>query len=161
MTETMVENTKSCTLPGYGACGLSNLGNSCYMNSAIQCMSYLPLLRSYLLGTLYRTNGDLNRDNPLGTGGKLLEEFAELLRSMWSAKLAEKSPNRFRLHLGKSNEQFACADQQDAQEFLNYMIDVLHEDSNRVRKKPYVEALADVWVEQTLLSRVGEESWRR
>ena len=161
ISESMVENTKSCNLPGYGACGLSNLGNSCYMNSAVQCMSYLPLLRSYLLGALYRTNGDLNRDNPLGTGGKLLEEFAELLRTMWSTKLAEKSPTRFRLHLGKSNEQFACADQQDAQEFLNYMIDVLHEDSNRVRKKPYVEALADVWVEQTLLPRVGEESWRR
>ena len=160
-TESVVENTKSCPLPGYGACGLSNLGNSCYMNSAVQCMSYLPLLRSYLLGDLYKTNGDLNRDNPLGTGGKLLEEFAELLRSMWSAKQGEKSPTRFRLHLGKSNEQFACADQQDAQEFLNYMIDVLHEDSNRVRKKPYVEALADDWVEQTSLSRVGEESWRR
>jgi Ubiquitin carboxyl-terminal hydrolase/DUSP domain len=160
-TESIVENAKSCSLPGYGACGLSNLGNSCYMNSAIQCMAYLPLLRAYLLGGLYKANGDLNKDNPLGTGGRLLEEFAELLRCMWSAKLAEKSPTRFRTHLGKSNEQFACADQQDAQEFLNYMIDVLHEDSNRVRKKPYVEALEDIWVEQTTLSRVGEESWRR
>jgi Ubiquitin carboxyl-terminal hydrolase/DUSP domain len=160
-SDTVSDNTKSCALPGFGACGLTNLGNTCYMNSAIQCMAYLPLLRAYLLSTQYKTTNDINKNNPLGTSGRLLEEFAELLRSVWSTRFAEKSPTRFRMHLGKCNEQFSGADQQDAQEFLNYMIDVLHEDSNRVRKKPYVEALEDLWVNQTSLPRVGEESWRR
>jgi hypothetical protein len=41
------------------------------------------------------------------------------------------------------------------------MLDILHEDSNRVRKKPYVEALEDDWVKRTSLPRVGEEAWRR
>lgn len=159
--ENMPESTKICPFPGYGACGLSNLGNTCYANSAIQCMSYLPLLRAYLLSSQYKTAGDLNRENFLGTGGKLLEEFAELLRSMWSAKLGEKSPVRFRSQLGKVNDQFSGADQQDAQEFLNYMLDVLHEDSNKVRQKPYVEALEDEWVTRNHLPRVGEEAWRR
>jgi ubiquitin C-terminal hydrolase len=103
----------------------------------------------------------LNRDNPLGTGGKLLEEFAELLRALWSGKLGEKSPSRFRTQLGKVNSQFSGADQQDAQEFLNYILDILHEDSNKVRKKPYVEALEDEWVAKTSLPRVADESWRR
>lgn len=160
-TESTLENTKSCALPGFGSCGLTNLGNTCYMNSAVQCMAYLPLLRAYLLGSQYKATGDLNKDNPLGTGGKLLEEFAELQRSVWSARVAEKSPNRFRMQLGKTNDQFAGADQQDAQEFLNYMIDVLHEDSNKVRKKPFVEPLDDKWVEMANLPRVGEEAWRR
>lgn len=152
---------KVCNFPGYGACGLGNLGNTCYQNSAIQCMSYMPLLRAYLLRGQYRSNGDLNRDNPLGTGGKLLEEFAELLRLMWSARHGDKSPTRFRAQLGKARPQFSGADQQDAQEVLNYMLDVLHEDSNKVRKKPYVEALEDDWVTRTNLFRVGEEAWRR
>lgn len=160
-TDSSVENMKACMVPGFGACGLTNLGNTCYMNSAVQCMAYLPLLRAYLLSTQYKASGDLNKDNPLGTGGKLLEEFANLQRSMWGARLAEHTPNRFRGQLGKTNEQFSGADQQDAQEFLNYMIDVLHEDSNKVRKKPYVESLEDEWVEQTGLPRVGEEAWRR
>ena len=161
-TEAVPENNgKVCTIPGYGACGLANLGNTCYVNSAIQCISYLPLLRAYLLSAQYKATGDLNKDNPLGTGGKLLEEFAELLRQMWSAKIGEKSPTRFRAQLGKANAQFSGADQQDAQEFLNYMLDVLHEDSNRVRKKPYVEGLEDEWVKKTSLPRVGEEAWRR
>jgi hypothetical protein len=154
-------NGKVCTFPGYGACGLANLGNTCYANSAIQCISYLPLLRAYLLSAQYKAIGDLNKDNPLGTGGKILEEFAELLRLMWSAKIGEKSPTRFRGQLGKANSQFSGADQQDAQEFLNYMLDMLHEDSNRVRTKPYVEALEDEWVRRTSLPRVGEEAWRR
>ena len=155
------ECTKLCTFPGYGACGLTNLGNTCYMNSALQCISYLPLLRAYLLSYQYKATGDLNKDNPLGTGGKFLEESAELLRIMWSARIGEKSPTRFKTQLGKINERFFGADQQDAQEFLSYMLDILHEDSNRVRKKPYVEALEDDWVKRTSLPRVGEEAWRR
>ena len=154
-------NGKVCTFPGYGACGLANLGNTCYVNSAVQCISYLPLLRAYLLSCQYKATGDLNKDNPLGTGGRLLEEFAELLRQMWSAKIGEKSPTRFRQQLGKARSQFSGADQQDAQEFLNYMLDVLHEDSNRVRNKPYVEGIEDEWVKRTSLPRVGEEAWRR
>jgi len=152
---------KICTLPGYGACGLNNLGNTCYANAAIQCISYLPMLRSYLISSQYKATGDLNKDNPLGTGGKLLEEFAELMRIMWSGKYGERSPTRFRGLLGKHRSQFAAADQQDAQELLNYMLDVLHEDSNRVKQKPYVEALEDDWVKENSLSRVGEEAWRR
>ena len=152
---------KTCSLPGFGACGLNNLGNTCYANAAIQCMSYLPLLRSYLISSQYKATGDLNKDNPLGTGGKLLEEFAELMRIMWSGKYGERSPTRFRGLLGKQRSQFAAADQQDAQEFLNYMLDVLHEDSNKVKKKAFVEALEDDWVKENSLSRVGEEAWRR
>jgi hypothetical protein len=159
--EAQVGAGKICQIPGYGACGLSNLGNTCYFNAAMQCVSYLPLLRSYLLSAQYKTSGDLNTDNPLGTDGKLLEEFSELIRALWSAKLGEKSPNRFRAQLGRENSQFAGADQQDAQELLNYMLDMLHEDSNKVRKKPYVEALEDSWVRDNTLSLVGEESWRR
>jgi hypothetical protein len=155
------EPGKLCLLPGYGACGLTNLGNTCYVNSAVQCISYVPLLRAYLLSAQYKAKGDLNKDNPLGTGGRLLEEFADLLRTMWSARLGEKSPTRFRSQLAKVNTQFSGADQQDAQEFLNYLLDVLHEDSNNVRKKPHVEALEDDWVKKNSLPRVGDEAWRR
>jgi ubiquitin C-terminal hydrolase len=44
---------------------------------------------------------------------------------------------------------------------LNDLLDALHEDSNKVVNKPYVEALEDGWVESRDLSKVGEESWRR
>ena len=160
-SDSIDSNAKLCSIPGYGACGLVNLGNTCYANSAIQCVSYLPILRAYLLSLQYKSTGDLNRDNPLGTEGKLLEELADLLRQMWSAKIGEKSPTRFRFALGKANELFHGADQQDSQEFLSFILDVLHEDSNRVRRKPSVQGVEDEWKKTTSLPRVGEEEWRR
>ena len=150
-----------CLFPSYGACGLINLGNTCYANSGWQCMSYLPLLRSYLLSGQFMINGDLNRDNPLGTGGKILEEFSELLRLMWSGKYGARAPQKFRASLAKVRSQYCGTDQQDAQELINDMFDMLHEDGNRVKKKPIVDALEDGFIEKAELPRLGREAWRR
>jgi len=154
-------NNNICLFPGFGACGLSNLGNTCYLNSAVQCISYIPLLRAYLISGRFRKHDEVNIDNPLGTGGKLLEELANLEETIWSGKFGVRYPSRFRNQLGRSLSQYSSNDQQDAQEFLNDLLDSLHEDSNKVLKKPYVEALEDKWVDQSDLHQVGEEAWRR
>ena len=41
------------------------------------------------------------------------------------------------------------------------ILDFLHEDSNKVRKKPMVPPLEDSWVRNTPISRVGREAWWR
>lgn len=104
-----------CSFPGFGACGLVNLGNTCYANSAIQCISYLPLLRSYLLSGQFKKYGDINKDNVLGTGGKLLEEVSALQQLMWSGKNGVRSPFKFRAQLSRALNQYAGTEQQDAQ----------------------------------------------
>ena len=108
-------NSAICSFPGFGACGLANLGNTCYINSAIQCISYMPMLRSYLISMQYKRNGDLNKTNVLGTQGILLEEFAKLLKTIWSGDTGRDRPLPFRLHLGKARRRYATADQQDSQ----------------------------------------------
>ena len=150
-----------CLFPSYGACGLINLGNTCYANSGWQCLSYMPLLRFYLLSGQYKISGDINRDNPLGTGGKILEEFADLMRVMWSGKFGARAPQRFRSVLTKCRPRYSGANQQDVPELLTDILDMLHEDANRVKKKPYVEALEDKFIEKTDLQRIGQEAWRR
>ena len=91
----------------------------------------------------------------------LLEEFASLQQLMWNAKIGVRSPSKFRAQLSRNLSQYAGTEQQDAQELLNDLLDALHEDCNKVQKKPYVEALEDNFVEHNPLSLVGEESWRR
>lgn len=147
------------------ATGLGNLGNTCFMNSTLQCLAHTGPLREYFLSGQFKA--DLNKDNPLGTGGELASEFASLLRQMWGVKTERENsssnggiysssrvyspgnydsglssvtyPRSFKHTLGKFAAQFMGYDQHDSQELCAYLLDILHEDTNRVRKKPYVE----------------------
>jgi ubiquitin carboxyl-terminal hydrolase 4/11/15 len=120
-----------------GVCGLSNLGNTCFMNAALQSLSNAGPLREYFLSG--RHLQERNRDNPLGMKGKLAKRFGELLEELWSGRVAWTSPSALRSTLVKFAPQFGGFRQQDAQELLAFLLDGLHEDLNRVRKKPYFE----------------------
>ncbi|WVQ95581.1 hypothetical protein IAU59_002678 [Kwoniella sp. CBS 9459] len=117
-----------------GLTGLKNLGNTCYMNSTIQCLSAtFPFTSFFLDGSFKRA---INLFNPLGTKGNLANAFAELLKALWKEDYTFLSPVTFRKNIITFASQFSGTDQHDSQEFLSFVLDGLHEDLNRVKHKP-------------------------
>uniref|UniRef100_A0A669EDE7 Ubiquitin carboxyl-terminal hydrolase n=1 Tax=Oreochromis niloticus TaxID=8128 RepID=A0A669EDE7_ORENI len=155
-TQTLLVKNSSYSLPSYhpysnsydysdqsrqsersGLCGLSNLGNTCFMNSAVQCLSNTPPLTEYFLKDKY--TDELNEDNPLGMKGEIARAYAELIKQLWSGKYSYVTPRPFKTQVGRFAPQFSGYQQQDSHELLAFLLDGLHEDLNRIRKKPYIQ----------------------
>ncbi|XP_071611894.1 ubiquitin carboxyl-terminal hydrolase 4 isoform X1 [Heliangelus exortis] len=144
----------SASLSQPGLCGLSNLGNTCFMNSALQCLSNTPPLTDYFLEDKYEA--EINQNNPLGMRGEIAEAYADLIKQMWSGRQSHVAPRMFKTQVGRFAPQFSGYQQQDSQELLAFLLDGLHEDLNRVKKKPYLE-LKDANGRPDL--EVAKEAW--
>ena len=108
-----------------GLAGLGKLGNTCFMNSSIQCLAHtVPVMEVFLSGAYKQ---DLNRENPLSLGGKLATAFADLMAKLWAGGVSYVSPKRFKWALAQFAPQFSGYAQQDSQELLAFLLDGLHE----------------------------------
>ncbi|KAH8690208.1 hypothetical protein BGW36DRAFT_433160 [Talaromyces proteolyticus] len=120
-----------------GNTGFTNLGNTCYMASALQCVRSIEELSYYFLNDNYKR--DLNPSNPLAHNGEVAKAYANLLHAVYDEGPASFSPKHFKHTIGRYGPAFSGYGQQDSQEFLLFLLDGLHEDLNRIQKKPYIE----------------------
>lgn len=146
------------------------------MNSALQCLVHTKELADYFLSKYIHisrhrdanvlTAGvfeeELNTDNPLGMGGAIAQAFGALLQRIWTpgSGSTSYSPREFKQALQRFAPQFSGYQQHDSQELVAFLLDGLHEDLNRVLKKPYVEKPDWEGGGDKELVELASESWK-
>ncbi|UJR16172.1 hypothetical protein I4U23_003082 [Adineta vaga] len=99
-----------------GVCGLTNLGNTCFMNSALQCLSNIPELNEKILSFGKEMNAPI------------IGAYSSLIKTMWLDKCAVTTPSSLLLNIRESLPCFPRYKQHDAQEFMNYFLHLIHQE---------------------------------
>jgi len=124
---------------GKGLTGLLNLGNSCYLNSALQIISNFHDLNDYIDVFL--------EDNPnlKSLDLQLMKEWNDLRKLMWNKNVII-SPNRFKKTIEfvsekKNWDSFSGSEQNDANEFMFFILNIFHDSLKKNKKDTYVSKL--------------------
>ncbi|XP_029015059.1 ubiquitin carboxyl-terminal hydrolase 31 isoform X2 [Betta splendens] len=126
-----------------GVSGLKNHGNTCFMNAILQCLSNTELFAEYLVLEHYRGEEELDEDKPKTNGvhlqmkgplakGEVTEQLSGLVRALWTFEYTPQHSRDFKNVVSKNATQFKGNAQHDAQEFLLWLLDRVHEDINTV-----------------------------
>ncbi|XP_047305691.1 ubiquitin carboxyl-terminal hydrolase 33 isoform X2 [Homo sapiens] len=116
-----IEADEEDELRARGLTGLKNIGNTCYMNAALQALSNCPPLTQFFLdcGGLARTD-----KKPA-----ICKSYLKLMTELWhKSRPGSVVPTTLFQGIKTVNPTFRGYSQQDAQEFLRCLMDLLHEE---------------------------------
>jgi len=93
--------------------------------------------------------------------GAIAEAFGMLLHRIWArdSTITSYSPREFKSQLQRFAPQFSGYQQHDSQELVAFLLDGLHEDLNRVLRKPYVEKPDWEGGQDLELAKLAQKSW--
>ncbi len=117
---------------GNGLTGLANLGNTCFINATIQCLSHTTEFSDFLNKGEWKKKLNKKKNAP---DSMLLVEWDKLRTMMWSED-CKISPGGFiqsvhRVATLKNKELFTGFAQNDLPEFLLFIIDCFHNSISR------------------------------
>lgn len=137
----------------YGTCGIMNIGNTCFLNSAIQCLMAIPGF-SQLFHNDDRNNilnltleylekhSKEDRDKIRLESGYEIKEFIEknklstellrIIKTSHTNKRQTITPTKFKAILETVNSIYVGADQHDICELLGFLVNRLHQENRYI-----------------------------
>ncbi|XP_014277447.1 ubiquitin carboxyl-terminal hydrolase 2 isoform X1 [Halyomorpha halys] len=126
-----VTASSSLSSTSNGLSGLRNIGNTCFLNSVVQCLSNTKVLKEFLINKEF-----MSEIRNSESRGALIKSFSEVIMELWSGEGKVVNTTAFKAQIQRYAPRFMGYNQQDAQEFLRYLLEGLHDDINRVAVKP-------------------------
>ena len=117
----------------HGVCGGRNLGNTCFMNSSIACLSNCTELTTFFLTGKYKS--ELNKN--IKEGRSLAIQWNKLLEEYWNSNDRAGNPSAVKSTVARRIGKFGGFSQEDSNEFMTEFLSILNEDLNRGDKKKY------------------------
>ncbi len=121
---------------------LQNLGNSCYINSTVQCLKHTSQLLQYIISGNYKK--DIHSKS-----SEVISRFAELICELNEFNKCSL-PYEFKKACEQKNSQFKGNSQSDAQEFLCFLIDCLNDDLKKSEDQSFIMDLFRSYFKSTI-----------